>query len=330
MVTKKKVVKKVQKKVVKKLAVKKSPLRIENMDLVKYFKTGEKEFSEDLVYIEGNVLSCITNFPTPGDSTAAAIKVDGYIIINGDGDVIDNAGDFDDVVDQLQDYGSMEITTSFVCLKNAGIDLNKIKVMEITNDLDVTYGEKGFDKFESTVPQGATYKEYPDSNYNLTEGDDGYCESEATKILEKRYHRAGCMLIRAEKHSYICGMDEESYFVTKLSKNVTTIEKAFRGLKPKAVQQWEKKNGILAIRQGEWFFLPTELVKVKGMRRKGLPLWKSGGNKHMAERYAVEDGRNYVKGRVHHVDHEPTYLGDIIHEAIMNTQLGSWSEQGVD
>ena len=125
-------------------------------------------------------------------------------------------------------------------------------------------------------------------------------------------------------------MDDESYFVTKLSKNTTTIDKAFQSLKPKEVQQWEKKNNAQARRQGEWFFLPTELVKVKGMKRKGLPLWKDGGNKHMADGYAVQDDRNYVKGDVTHTDHETEYLGDVIHEAIMNTALGSWSEQGVD
>lgn len=329
MATKKKaVVKKVQKKVVKKKVVVKAPVRIENIDLVMYFKTGEKKFCDDFVYIEGNILQVITNEPIHGDSTPAAIKVGGYTIINGD-DVLDHVGDFEDVVDQLQDFGDKEITTSFLCLQNAGIDLNKIKVMGITKDLDVgiKYGEAGFEEFESTVPQGASYKEYPDYSQDMSEEKGG---EKINKVLEKRYHRAGCMLIREGKFSYICGMDEETYFVTKLSKNATTINKAFESLKPKAVQQWEKKNGTQAIRQGEWFFLPTELTKVKGMRRKGLPLWKSGGNKHMVDKYVVESGVNYVKGNVTHTDHEPTHLGDVIHEAIMNTQLGSWSEQGVD
>ena len=327
MVTKKKAVKKV---VVKKKVVNRVPERIENINLVTFFKTGEREHSGDVVYIHGNVLNCITNYPSRGDYTAAAVKVDGYTIINGD-DVQDNIGDFEDVVDQLQDYGDKEITTSFLCLKNAGINFQKIKVLEITKDLDVSirHGEEGFDEFEANVPQGATYKEYPDYDLDKDENIDGP-EAKINKILEKRYHRAGCMLIREGKFSYICGMDEETYFVTKLSKNTTTINTAFQSLKPIAVQQWEKKNGTQAIRQGEWFFLPTDFAKVKGMRRKGLPLWKAGGNKHMAEKYVVQDGRNYVKGDVTHIDHEPTRLGDVIHEAIMNTQLGSWSEQGVD
>jgi hypothetical protein len=327
----KKAVKKSQKKVVKKRIALKAPGRIQNIDMIEYFKSGEKKYLEDWAFIEGNVLSCITHHPNNGDTVPAAIKVGGYTVINGD-DVVDGVGDFSDVIGEIQSHGDKEITTSFVCLKNAGIDLQKVRVLDITQDLDVNikHGDKGFEEFDSTVPQGATLTSYINDNYNLSPGDKNYSEEEANRIVEKRYHRAGSMLIREGKHSYICGMDEDSYFVTKLPKNVSTIDKAFQSLKPKAVQQWEKKNKTQARRQGEWFFLPTELTKVKGMRRKGLPLWKDGGNKHIAQRYAVVDDKNYVSGNVTHVDHFDERLGKVIHEAIMNTALGSWSEQGVD
>jgi hypothetical protein len=322
---------KVQKKVTKKKVAVKAPQRLENFDLVKYFKTGEKEHMDDWAFVEGNVMSVITNHPKTGDYTAAGIKVNGYIIINGD-DVGDNVGDFSDVQEKLQDYDENEITTSFKCLLNAGINLHKIKVLETTQDLDVQCerGDKGFADFESTVPQGATYKEYPSFDYDLEPEDDGYDLEEAEQIVSKRYHRAGGMLIREGKYSYICGMDEDSYFITRLPKHASTIDAAYKSLKPKAVITWEKKNDTVAKRQGEWFFLPTELTNVKGMRRKGLPLWKDGGNKHMPDSYAVQDGKHYVKGGVTHIDHQTTQLGNVIHEAVMNTATGSWSEQGVD
>ncbi len=318
--------KRVQKKVARKKVVKKAPVRVENIDIVKYFKTGVRDHLDDWAYVEDNVIYCITNYPKDGDSIPAGIKVDGYVIINGD-DVKDNVGDFGDVVDKLQDYDEKEITTSFKCLENAGVNLQKIKVLETVKDLEATcdVGQKGFKDFESTVPQGATYKEYP-----ATDGYGDPIEEDETKIVSKRYHRAGCMLIREGKFSYICSMDEDSYFVTKLPKHSKTISDAYKSLKPKKVQAWEKKTGKRAIRQGEWFFIPTEIEKLKGMRRKGLPLWEKGGNKHMADSYVVQDDINYVKDGVHHIDHESTHLGDVIHEAIMNTQLGSWSEQGVD
>jgi hypothetical protein len=328
---KKVAVKKTQKKVVKKKVVFKAPVRLENFDLVKYFKTGEKEHSDDWAFVEGNIMSVITNFPKTGNTTPVGIKVDGYIIINGD-DVADNVGDFSDVQEKLQDYSDNEITTSFKCLQNAGINLQKIRVLETTKDLDVNIerGHKGFEEFESTVPQGATYKEYPSYDYDLEPEDDGYDSEIANQIVSKRYHRAGCMLLKEGKYSYICGMDEDSYFITRLPKHAKTIDAAFKSLKPKAVIAWETKNDTIAKRQGEWFFIPTELTKVKGMRRKGLPLWKDGGQKHMPDSYAVVDGKNYVKGGVYHNDHVTTQLGDVIHEAHMNTATGSWSEQGVD
>jgi len=314
----KKLVKKPQKKVVKKrIALKKSPKRIENIDLVKYFGTG-KIVSTDYVYIEGDLLHVYTSYPHNGDTELAAIRSGKYTIINGD-DPGDRIGDFQDIICELQQYGDNQITTSFTCLKNAGINLKKMKVLDVTEDLDVSVlpNDKGFDGFESTVPQGATltlFRSFKDEE----------------KIIKKRYHRAGSMLVKEGNHSYICGMDGGSYFVTKLPKNVTTVDKAFSILKPNEVHEWEKKNKTQAKRQGEWFFIPTDLRKVKGMRKKALPLWKDGGNKHVADYYAVVDGKHYVKGDVTHVDHKPEYLGYVIHEAIMNTAKGSWSMQGVD
>jgi hypothetical protein len=318
----KKLVKKPQKKVVKKkIALKKSPKRIENIDLIKYFKTGIKERSGDYMYIENNSLVVYTDYPKSGDTVIAAIKFGKYTVINGD-DPNDRIGEFRDVVEELQRHGDNEITTSFECLKNAGINLQKMKVLDITRDLNVSImnGQKGFDDFESKVPQGATltlFHKYKNNNDN-------------SLLIEKLYHRAGCMLIKEGKYSYICGMDENSYFVTRLPNNVTTVDKAFFMLKPKVVHEWEKKNKTQAIRQGEWFFLPTDLKKVKGMRRKALPLWKNVGNKHIADYYAVVDGTHYVMGAITHIDHSTKYLDNIIHEAIMNTAKGSWSIQGVD
>jgi hypothetical protein len=316
----KKLVKKPQKKVVKKnIALKKSPKRIENIDLVKYFKTGEVS-STDYVYIEDNLLHVYTDYPNNGDTKLAAVKSGKYTIINGDSP-IDRVGEFEDVVSNLQQYGDNEITTSFTCLKNAGINVQKMEVLDVTEDFDVStyYGEGDFDEFESKIPQGATIT-YGRSNY----------KNKNHNIIQKRAHRAGSMLVKEFNDYYICGMDGRSYFVTKLPKKVTTVDKAFSILKPNEVHEWEKKNKTQAKRQGEWFFIPTNLEKVKGMRKKALPLWKNGGNKHVANYYAVVNGHHYVKGNIGHVDHKTEELGDIIHEAIMNTAKGSWSVQGVD
>ena len=71
-----KTAKKVQKKVVRKTVAKKAPVRIENIDLITYFKTGKKEHQDNWSFIEGNVMSVITNHPKQDDSVPIAVKVD--------------------------------------------------------------------------------------------------------------------------------------------------------------------------------------------------------------------------------------------------------------
>ncbi len=306
----------VKKKVVKKKVAKLDSNRIENIDIIRYYDTGERILTDDHVYIIGNVLYSYINYNyKPEDGVPVCIKVDGYSLINGD-DVDDSSGDFEDVVDKLQDYGSNEITTSFKCLENAGVNMQEMKVLEISEDLAKTASsrEKAFKDFEKNIPQGATYTVYKDTG---------------GKINYKKYHRAGCLLFKEGKHSYLCSMDENSYFVTKLPTNPKTIADAFKALKPKAIQTWEKSNGA-AIRQGEWFFIPYNGKKPIGMRRKGLPLLREGGNKHMADRLVTVNGKHIVSGDITHVDHDTTRLEDKLHQAVISTALDSWSEEGVD
>ncbi len=306
----------VKKKVVKKRVAKLDSNRIENINIIKYFRDGEREVTDDNVYIIGNVLYCYINFNSPPENgVPAAIKVDGYTLINGDS-VVDTDDSFEEAIDNLQTHGTNEITTSFKCLENAGVDMQKMRVLEISEDLSkvIRGREKGFKDFEKNIPQGATYTTYK--------------EADGT-VYYKKYHRAGCLLFREGKKSYLCGMDENSYFVTKLPSNPKTIADAFKVLKPKVIQTWEKKNGA-AMRQGEWFFIPYDGKKPVGMRRKGLPLLRAGGNKHMANRLVTVDGKHIVSGDIDHIDHDATRLGDKLHQAVISTALDSWSEEGVD
>ncbi len=286
-------------------------LTVSNIDIVKYFRDGVEEKTGH-IHIRDNVLYC----ETVQAEEAVAVKVDKYTLINGD-DVDNLYGYFSKCVEKLQDFEEDEITTSFECIANAGVDLNKLRVLEITQDLSksVTTKDSGFKDFEKNIPQGSTYSQHP---------------TNSDEPSLKRYHRAGSLLFKEGKHTYICSVDEDSYFVTKLPTNPKTIDNAFKALKPKKVQEWEKKNGI-AIRQGEWFFIPVDIKKPKGMRRKGLPLLKDGGNKHIVSSYVRLGDINYVQGHITHVDHETMYLEEgVTYEAIMNTALGSWSVQGVD
>ncbi len=291
-----------------------------NFDIIEFFKTGKKimldKYEESCpLIVDGNVLYYSSNPIRQEKSIAIGIKSGKFIMINGDDDDLDDAEGTRDI---LQKYQDKEITTSFQCLKQAGLDLNKIKVINITKDLSRSLGcnSKGFKGFEKTVPQGATYKESR--------------RGETNRLIEKSYHRAGSLLFEHNDVYYICSMDEDSYFCSELKTRPKTVDKAFRSLKPKRVLAYEKASGKQARRQGEWFFIPTKL-KIEDMDENiSLPLQKKGGNEHFAHSYKQIKGRHYCSDCVIHTEHLTIFFGNNIYEAIQNTAIGSWSVQGVD
>lgn len=300
---------------------KKKVEEVYNFDMLTYFKTGAKEQKQDEPWIEGGILYVNEGYGSGQRKLALAIRSGEYTMINGD-DVGEGEGERDD----LQTSGDHEITTSFACLGHAKLDLAQIKVIDMTQDQsDNVYREKEgaknaavkkFRDFEKSIPQGATYSECKD--------DDG-------SIREKSYHRAGSMLMKHKSVSYICGQDEDTYFVSKLKTNPRNVTDAFKALKPRRLNEWEKKTGKVAVRQGEWFFIPAEGLTATKMRRHSLPVNQTGGHKHMVEKYEESEGRYYCMGEVEHEDHATLELEKgVLHEAIQNTALDSWSQEGVD
>lgn len=282
---------------------------IYNIDLLEFFKTGKRnKIGEPPLRIDGNILYV--------EDMLIAVKSGNFTMLNGDDN--DLSCDAESVRDELQPCSAKEITTSFECLKNAGLSLESIKVIHSTEDLrrSVSVGSKGFKDFEKTVPQGATYSEYVAWN--------------ESKPNQKSYHRAGSMLIEYKGTNYICGMDDDSYFVSKLSNHPKSVEGAFKSLKPKRVNNYEKESGKQAKRQGEWFFIPVDMEADNMKHNYALPLQTKGGNKHIIEHYEESNGKHYCKGLVGHEDHQELELGDVLHEAIQSTALDSWSVQGVD
>ncbi len=296
------------------MAKKKEDNRIFKFDLAKFFRTGEKE-SEDGAFIEGDTLYVWEDTDEKHKLTIG-VKRGKFILINGDELRDDEA---EELRDALQYGGKEEITTSFICLENAGIELGEIKVVKLTQDLSKysTRGKEGFKDFEKNVPQGATYTAHRHGDEN--------------RIQEKSYHRAGSMLFRYKDNSYICGMDGDSYFVSKLKTHPKSISAAFKSLKPRRVVAYEKKSGKQASRQGEWFFIPVLDMEATKMKEDvALPLQEGVGNPHTVDRYEESKGRHYCKGDITHDEHSTMRLGEVLHEALQSTALNSWSVQGVD
>lgn len=103
------------------------------------------------------------------------------------------------------------------------------------------------------------------------------------KNLEKR-HFIGAMIFEVNKKYYLFDCDRkelEHYrfnaFVSELNKKCNTIEEAYDCLKPDEVKKAEKK-GLKVLRQGEWFFIPTNLPKTKVAKKKDLDIVEKKGH----------------------------------------------------
>jgi len=180
----------------------------------------------------------------------------------------------------------------------------------------------------------------------------------------------------AHAQRFLCGHDERAWFVAAVPENrgATNVRTAMEALKPwEAVRSQEvnrvrfkdrnrrKNRGF--IRQGEWFFIPAERVRIpEAMVLRNEPLVRTGGKPHLAEfafrnggELVYVDARNraitaaqyqrllqrdaaaarlytsrrrnmqvLVKGRISHADHKTILLRDW-HRVAVNTENQSWA-----
>jgi hypothetical protein len=163
------------------------------------------------------------------------------------------------------------------------------------------------------------------------------------------WHLLGGALLNWEGSQWLCGMDDDSYFVSKLAGRHRTIADAYAGLKPKQVRQAEK-DGKTIHRQGEWYFIETGMsdrdfadmvgCRVKdlngcmahpGAKRRAfehpLPRSSDSSNPHRV-RHMQYGNRVYAKGRVRHPEHPMVLLGQQWHQVYKNTEEISFSFKG--
>jgi hypothetical protein len=128
------------------------------------------------------------------------------------------------------------------------------------------------------------------------------------------------------KRHFLVGRDERQLFMCRLPRACTTVADAHAALRaPEATTA----RGVLArtIRQGEWFFVPTEQAEQEQIDRdiaRGK-LWlyrrvsigafiRRPGKPHVVDELVVfrddvwRQLRVYVRGRVRHVDHKTVRL----------------------
>lgn len=122
-------------------------------------------------------------------------------------------------------------------------------------------------------------------------------------------HRLGSVVLEYQNAHYLSSFDEnepwylDSYFLCQLPQATTTVDDAYRSLVPQRVKHWQESQNKRVLRQGEWYFLPTE----RKTRELPQPTTKHAairGSTHYATE-SREDGDLYVHGTVKH--HPPFY-----------------------
>jgi hypothetical protein len=176
-------------------------------------------------------------------------------------------------------------------------------------------------------------------------------------------------------HKFLCGHDERHWFVAAVPERAgaSTVRTAFEALRPPAVRQLMTRLGVKPqhrnrrrneafVRQGEWFFVPADSMRIdEWMIFRNEPLRRGGGKPHVCElvrtggelvyvnaRFPngltetayrsllsrkpklrqlpwVAQRRNpgvFVRGHVRHADHKTIVL-DGWHRVLMNTETES-------
>lgn len=167
-------------------------------------------------------------------------------------------------------------------------------------------------------------------------------------------HFMGAMVFRLEVRKRSKGIEGQSYkyylfdidrndvrlknfnaFLSQLGREVSSVDDAYKSLKPKEVYEAEKFLGHECPRQGEWFFIPVqgehknaiEKAYHPGRPRNVEAVLQSKGNRAHYVKHLSEEG--YVKGEVTHGgrEHKPIIL-ETWHKAVPNTAIGSFKISG--
>jgi hypothetical protein len=210
-----------------------------------------------------------------------------FFLINGDRYSITTAVHQGTLQNSIrgEEYG----TTSFSALYNAIGGWMRAETI-IDNLIQVVDYDEDETGYELPIPDGAT--PHYDKDGNL-----------------KFWHRPGGLLLLIKgtdgPRLLLCGMDEQSYFISELSDNKpSTIAEGFEALKPEPVIQALEK-GLEVRRQGEWFFIPHVTGKDFAFYKQEMEIWNANkaiyGHKY---NIAAERGRfelpNSDGGNVHH------------------------------
>ena len=105
-------------------------------------------------------------------------------------------------------------------------------------------------------------------------------------------------------HKFLCGHDERHWFVAAVPEraSVSNVQTAFEALKPAAVQhrieqlkvkprKRNRRRNEAFIRQGEWFFVPVDGMRIdERWILRNEPIARGGGKPHICEELVRQGG----------------------------------------
>lgn len=126
-------------------------------------------------------------------------------------------------------------------------------------------------------------------------------------VLQAERRVRHLLLMSRDGHRFLCGHDERDWFVAEVAERVSTVRAARQALMPPAVREvarrvspaaTECRKNPLFVRQGEWFFVPTDRELPEEVILRDEPLQRSGGSKpHVCDELCREGGELvYVVG----------------------------------
>ena len=118
-------------------------------------------------------------------------------------------------------------------------------------------------------------------------------------LLAKQWDSDGAVV---SKNHFLCGHEERHYFVATVQ-SVTTVADAMQSLKPEEIRinetglNTKKRNRRKTKafkRQGEWFFIPSDLNPMPSLVLKEEPLIRGRGSKPHTAQFAYRTGGESV------------------------------------
>ena len=228
--------------------------------------------------------------------------------------------------------GGEGFTTSVSALNRA---LGRERFNRDFNEVEVVDSLPGVDIW-------ANFHDSAEDSYNALPDKEGVTltykkNSETGERYLHHAHRAETLLLKIGRGFWVCGMDDRSYFISKLPKRARSVAEAFDIMRPDKVKRWEVETECVVERQGEWFFIQRSQARhaksiYKKMSANFVLPREAGSNPHTATRGYIKNRRVFVSGQVRHPEHPTLKLSyaknPVIFEAVKNTTVADFSADG--